>query len=179
MYFYSNSLWLSIGNFGDQALVMALRLNQANLIKRVFLAIPVGDIKMVVYGCPQVYISRMIRLIAQQSEESPHLEFCLRWAESVLSVHGRHLKERKGEYAADVRLLIRAINWIERELRRLSENNGFMIEYLLSQPLQKEHDTINGIGVLQVVDMDMEGADATMVGSEADGDDAGEWIGFS
>lgn len=161
-----------------KALVMALRLNQANLIKRVFLAIPVGDIKMVVYGCPQVYISRMIRLIAQQSEESPHLEFCLRWAESVLSVHGRHLKERKGDYAADVRLLIRAINWIERELRRLSENNSFMIEYLLSQPLQKEQTT-NENGVLQVVDMDMEGADATMAGSEADGDDAGEWIGFA
>lgn len=161
-----------------KALVMALRLNQQNLIKRIFLAIPVSDIRLVVRDCPQVYIGRIMRLIASQAEESPHLEFCLRWAESILSIHGRHLKERKGEYAADVRLLVRAIGWIERELRRLSENNSFMIEYLLSQPLQVDKEG-NGSGILQVVDMDVEGMEGVDEGSDGGEDDAGEWIGFA
>ena len=118
------------------ALIMAFRLNSQNLIKRVFYAIPAAAIDHVVREIPDVYLARLMRFVAGQAEDGPHLEFCLRWIESILSRHGRLLRERRGEFAAEVRVLMHAMGWIERELRRLSEGNGFMLDYLLSQPLK-------------------------------------------
>ena len=154
------------------AMIMAFRLNSANLIKRVFFGIPVSEVSAVVREMPDIYLSPLMRLVAAQAEDSPHLEFCLRWIEAILSVHGRLLRDRKGEFMAEVRLIVRAVGWIERELRRLSEANGFMVDYLLDQPLRTKAAT-NGDAV-HLVDHDMDEA------SSSNGEDAsaGEWVGL-
>ena len=62
---------------------------------------------------------------------SPHLEFHLRWAGEALSVHGAYLKERQGEYAAELRVVLRGVDGVGKTVKNLSERNGFEIDYLV------------------------------------------------
>lgn len=108
-----------------RATVMAFRLNEPPLIRRVFESIPVTDIALTARDIPLVYLSRLLRFVALQAEQSPHLEFCLKWIEQILVHHGRVLRDQKGEFASEMRLVMKVVGVIERELRRLGEGNGY------------------------------------------------------
>ncbi|KAF1918682.1 WD40-repeat-containing domain protein [Ampelomyces quisqualis] len=158
------------------ALVMAFRLNERNLVRRVYEATPVTDVPLVVKDLPAVYLGRLLRFVALQAEESPHLEFNLVWIEALLSKHGRWMKDNKTGLEAELRSVEKAVRRIQSELARLADENIYRIEYLLAQPTVKRAtaDPLNfevktiGNGV---ADEDMEVDDHT-------DDDAGEWLGF-
>ncbi|KIM99534.1 hypothetical protein OIDMADRAFT_104556 [Oidiodendron maius Zn] len=153
-----------------KALVMAFRLNEAPLIRTVFEGIPPSSIGLVVSELPTVYLQRLLRFVAKQAEDSPHLEFCLLWIQAILVSHGRWVSENKGSVEAELRTVSRAVAKIRDELRRLADENVFTIDYLLSQPppgkgvgSSGEQKSITG-GDVQILD-------------DEDDDDA-EWIGL-
>lgn len=155
------------------ALVMSFRLNEIPLIQRVFETIPVEDVKLIVRQMPDVYLARLMRFIAKRAEEGPHLEFCLRWIEAVFVTKGRILKDRKGEYAGEMRSLMRVLGMVEREVRRIGENNRYKVEVLLKQPVSPQE---NGLMI-----MDVDDATSSINGQEDNNDDEdneGEWIGI-
>jgi periodic tryptophan protein 2 len=141
------------------------------LIQRVFEKIPSGDIKLIVRELPDVYLARLMRFVAKRAEEGPHLEFCLRWIEAVFVAKGRLLRDRKGEYASEIRALMRVLGTIEREVRRLGENNGYKLDVLLRQPLKSRE---NGFTLM---DIDHAAVGDAMNGGAGDEDDEGEWMG--
>ncbi|KAF2402943.1 periodic tryptophan protein-like protein 2 [Trichodelitschia bisporula] len=155
---------------GLRALVMAFRLGEKGLIRRVFEGIPVADVPLVVGALPLVYLGRLIRLIAERAEEGPHLEFCLRWIEAVLVCHGRVLRERRGEFAAEMKLVLRVVGWIEKGIWRMGERNGYAVDVLLRQPLKEVEGAMGAIE--DVADVDM-----GETGSESEGSE-GEWMGL-
>jgi len=159
-----------------KALVMAFRLNERNLVRRVYEATPVSDVSLVVKDLPAVYLGRLLRFVALQAEESPHLEFNLVWIEALLSKHGRWMKDNKTGLEAELRSVEKAVRRIQSELARLADENIYRIEYLLAQPIEtKETEDslsfeVKAIGN-GVADKDME------VDNDTD-DDLGEWLGF-
>jgi periodic tryptophan protein 2 len=153
-----------------RALVMAFRLNDTTLLERVFLSVPVADVPHVVSETPEVYLARLIRLVVKQAEEGPHVEFCLRWMEAVAKRWGGTLRERKNEYAPEIRAMGRVIRALEREVRRLGEQNGYTIEYLLQQkPIEKKAEEQARVGFEQYAEVGMDGADE---------DNEDEWMGL-
>ncbi len=102
-----------------RALVMAFRLNMPSLIRRVYESIPASNIQLVIKGMPAVYVSRMLRFVAQMTEDSPHLEFNLLWIEALLSTHGRWIREQRGQMEEELRIGMRAVGRIRDELTRL------------------------------------------------------------
>ncbi|KAL2760510.1 hypothetical protein ACRALDRAFT_1025529 [Sodiomyces alcalophilus JCM 7366] len=116
-----------------KALVMAFRLNETSLLQRVFLAIPYPDISLVVQGLPVVYVSRLARFVATQTEETPHMEFCLLWIKAILDNHGTWLMQNRGKVDVELRLLSRAVTRTRDEIRRLADDNIYMVDYLLAQ----------------------------------------------
>ncbi|MCJ1380743.1 hypothetical protein MMC17_003852 [Xylographa soralifera] len=125
---------LSSGDY-LQALVMAFRLNERSLIRRVYEGIPLSNISFVVKELPTVYLARLLRFIAQATDESPHLEFNLLWIEALLSHHGRYLKDNSGGFAAELRSVQKAIARIQQELTRMADDNIYTLDYLLAQPV--------------------------------------------
>ncbi|KAI9834542.1 MAG: hypothetical protein M1819_002918 [Sarea resinae] len=117
-----------------KALIMAFRLNERALLRRVYEAVPVKDIPFVVRGLPSVYLARLVRFVAHVTDESPHLEFNLLWLESVLSGRGAEMKEAAGTLAAELRTVAKAVARIRGELIRLTESNIYALDYLLEQP---------------------------------------------
>lgn len=158
-----------------KALVMAFRLNERTLIRRVYEATPVQDVPLVVKELPSVYLGRLLRFVALQADESPHLEFNLIWIEALLSKHGRWMKDNKGGMEAELRSVEKAVRRIQAELARLADENIYRIEYLLAQPVEKAGGNLAlDFGVK---DVDDEGIDEVMVDGQDDSE--GEWLGFS
>jgi periodic tryptophan protein 2 len=153
-----------------RALVMAFRLNEKTLLQRVFEAIPVSDVPLVVKSIPDVYLARMVRLIVLQAERGPHLEFCMKWLDAVMSSWGRTMRERRTEFAAEVRSITRVIQSVERELRKLGEGNGYLVDYLVKQ--KDESSARSSEESVVVSSASVEDSDEEMGGSD------GSWVGI-
>ena len=97
-----------------------------------------GSVALVVKDLPSVYLGRLLRFVALQADESPHLEFNLVWIESLLSKHGRWMKDNKGGLEAELRSVEKAVRRIQAELARVADENIYRIEYLLAQPPEEK-----------------------------------------
>jgi periodic tryptophan protein 2 len=153
-----------------RALVMAFRLNERPLIRRVYEAVPVGDVSLVVKQLPTVYLARLLRFVAQATDESPHLEFNLRWIEALLSAHGPYLKDQASSFGSELRTVQKAIAKIQSELARLADDNIYALHYLLAQPLTKVE--VNGESKVTPLITNGSNHDEDMM------DEDMEWIGL-
>ncbi|EXJ93997.1 hypothetical protein A1O1_02390 [Capronia coronata CBS 617.96] len=152
-----------------KALVMAFRLNDKGLTRKVYESIPYASVPLLVRELPKVYLGRLLMLLGQQMENSPHLEFALRWLGEMLSVHGRYIKERSGEYASELRAVLRGVDGIGRTVRSLSERNALEIEFLCQNPPGKASPLAILSGENQAL-TNGQAMDAV--------DDQGDWIGL-
>lgn len=161
-----------------KALIMAFRLNNPQLTTRVFRSVPTSDIPLVARDLPDVYLERMLRLVAREADGSPHLELCLLWLEAMLRLHGRTLKERQGEFGEVLRLLQRAVGRVKGEIMRLAEGNAGLVGFLLAQP--RRGGGKDGLELLKVNGGDAVGGVHAEDEAMADGsdDDDGEWVGL-
>ena len=102
-----------------KALVMALRLNERYIIHQVYESTPQVDIRLVVKELPVVYLSKLLTFVAEMSEATPHLEFCLLWIEALVSVHGRYLRDHALEFQAEMRTVQKALAKVQSDLAKL------------------------------------------------------------
>jgi len=166
-------------NEGDylKALVMAFRLNEASLIKQVFLSVPHTEIPLVVQDVPSVYVSRLLRFVAAQTESSPHVEFCLLWIKALVDKHGAWLSANRGKVDVELRVVARAVARMRDEIRRLANDNVYMVDYLLGQG----GSAVNGKGS-KALGWGSEGAVTKLTDGEdersEDGSDGDEWLGL-
>ncbi|KAK9456387.1 WD40-repeat-containing domain protein [Dipodascopsis uninucleata] len=114
-----------------KATVIAFRLNERYLIHQIYESIPPRDIPIISRRLPVVYLPRMLTFIASIMDDSPHLEFHLRWISSILNSHGRYLKDHRIEVAAELRGIQKHVTKLQRELVRLSDKNTYLLEYLM------------------------------------------------
>ncbi|KAF7316426.1 Small nucleolar ribonucleoprotein complex subunit [Mycena indigotica] len=127
-----------------KSLVMAFRLNEKPLIRRVYEGIPRGDIRLVARQLPGIYVPLLLRFVADHLAQSPHLEFDLLWANTLLVSHGRQLRDRSAEYASVFRVLQKALVDSEQSISKLCEGNISTMSYLLDQQTVRNHATLQG-----------------------------------
>ncbi|ODN77448.1 hypothetical protein L202_04626 [Cryptococcus amylolentus CBS 6039] len=115
------------------ALIMALRLNEKPLIQRVYEAVSPSSIRLLARQLPEVYVAQFTKFVSDHIEATPHVEFDLMWTAAMLTSHGRYLRERKGEMAATLRGLVKGLNGLEASVSKISDDNTFSLDYILSQ----------------------------------------------
>ncbi|XP_012279845.1 periodic tryptophan protein 2 homolog [Orussus abietinus] len=71
-----------------QALMMALKLNETELIQRVVESVPHDSVALTVRNLPEVYIERVLKHVAFVLESTRHVHFYLIWIEAILTSHG-------------------------------------------------------------------------------------------
>lgn len=168
-----------------KALVMAFRLNEAGLVQRVFQAIPYKDIGLVVESFPTVYVARLLRYVAAQTEQSPHVEFCMLWIKALVDKHGAWLMANRGKVDVELRIVSRAVAKMRDEIRRLADDNVYTVEYLIGQTNSKAAQagkgpkTIewNANGDLEVKSLPSTQKEVTM-DDILEEESEGEWIGI-
>ena len=116
------------------ALIMAFRLSTsptAKLTKYVYRMTPRGFTALVAQSIPSFYIPMLLRLIANEMEGSPALEFNLGWLDAVLSARGEWLERRENRARVGVEL-----RSVERASRRakveFGDSDGFLIDFFLT-----------------------------------------------
>ncbi|KAF9262337.1 WD40 repeat-like protein [Marasmius fiardii PR-910] len=124
-----------------KALVMAFRLNEKPLIQHVYENIPRADIRLVSRQLPLLYVPQLLRFVADHLERSPHLEFDLLWANTLLMTHGRYLRDHSADYASVFRMLQKGLGDCEDTISKLCDQNLSTLSYLIDQGrLQQKMD---------------------------------------
>ncbi|KAH7318699.1 WD40-repeat-containing domain protein [Stachybotrys elegans] len=157
-----------------KALVMAFRLNESGLIKRVFQAVPPRDIGLVVADVPTVYVSRLLRFVAAETETSPHMEFCLLWIKALVDKHGAWLTANRGKLDVELRVVSRAVSRMKDDIRRLADENVYMVDYLLGQAGKNADKSAPKLVAVKDGKVNVREGSA----EESDDDDDDEWIGL-
>ncbi|EEB95291.1 hypothetical protein MPER_05758, partial [Moniliophthora perniciosa FA553] len=125
-----------------KALVMAFRLNEKPLIRHVYESISRGDIRLVSRQLPVVYVPQLLQFVADHLERSPHLEFDLLWANTLLMTHGRYLRDRSADYASVFRVLQKGLGDCEQTISKLCDENISALSYIIDQgKLKRQMDT--------------------------------------
>ena len=150
-----------------RAIVMAFRLNERPVIHRVYEAVPAADVDLIVKNIPGVYLGRLMRFIAQLTDENPQLELNLKWIEALLSAHGPYLKDHASHFTAELRTVQKAIIKIQSELARLADDNAYSLDYLLAQHLADAE-----------VDRTLQTIRTMKSASPQGGDSEEEWVGL-
>ncbi|KAG8745716.1 hypothetical protein FRC10_007196 [Ceratobasidium sp. 414] len=101
-----------------KALVMAFRMNEKGLLRKVFESIPTNDIPLIARQIPTVYLSALLQFVAEHAESTPHMEFDLLWINSLLATQGRYLREHSSEYASVFRLLQKSMLDFQQTISR-------------------------------------------------------------
>lgn len=116
-----------------KALVMSFRLNDKALIRQVYEAVPSSSISLMLRELPRVYLSRLLRFLAEQMEATPHIEFHLKWVTEIIGVHGRYIKEHQSDFASELRAVLKGVEGVGKTVRTLSQRNGFEIDFLTTK----------------------------------------------
>ena len=69
------------GKRPTRALQLALRLNEPALLRRAVEAVPPGDIALALRAVPTTRLGALLTALAVYLEQSPHLEFVLKWCQ--------------------------------------------------------------------------------------------------
>ncbi|KAI8141777.1 WD40 repeat-like protein [Fennellomyces sp. T-0311] len=116
-----------------RSLCMAFRLNEKAITHRVFESIPPSSVDIVARTISEKYLDKLLQFIGVHMETSPHIEFHLMWIVSVMTAHGRYLKERRGEFQSVFRTLHKSINRVRDDISNLCDTNTYTLKYLLNQ----------------------------------------------
>ncbi|QRV76578.1 small nucleolar ribonucleoprotein complex subunit (Pwp2) [Ceratobasidium sp. AG-Ba] len=120
-----------------KALVMSFRMNEKDLLQRVFESIPTSDIPLIARQVPTVYLPTLLKFVGEHAENTPHMEFDLLWINSLLTAQGRFLREHSSEYASIFRLLQKNMLDFQQMVSRTCEDNSSTLQYLVDQSRMK------------------------------------------
>ncbi|XP_025828852.1 periodic tryptophan protein 2 homolog [Agrilus planipennis] len=123
------------------ALVMAVKLNEAGIIQEVIENISVNDVELTLTNLGEKFAERLLIVIASALESSRHLEFYLVWAEHLLTIHGPKIKSQKN--MPGLIALQKGLTRKYEELSKLCDFNTYTMQCILRasanrQALEKE-----------------------------------------
>jgi periodic tryptophan protein 2 len=113
----------------SKALVMALRLSEKDIIRGVLEQTPVSEIPLVVRSLPSHHVDSVLMLLSSALESSPHIEFFLKWTETLLQLHGPQLLRSYNEHLTAFRALQKALTRQHSDLSKLAHQNQYQLDY--------------------------------------------------
>ncbi|KAM9767046.1 PWP2 small subunit processome component [Menidia menidia] len=119
------------------AIVMAFRLNEQALKQEVLETVPHEQIPVVCGTLPDIYVEKLLGFLATCLEKSAHLQFYMKWAETLLMLHGQKLKNRSGSILPTLQALQKSIQRHFESLSKLCDFNMYNIRYAVALSKQK------------------------------------------
>ncbi|XP_033339353.1 periodic tryptophan protein 2 homolog [Megalopta genalis] len=124
-----------------KALLMAIRLNEKLLIKRVLENIPSVNIDLTVAALPDIYVEKVLKFVAAELESSKHIHFYLLWVESILTTHGPRINT-----TLQMPILLMLQKNMQKkydELSKMCDFNHYTISYLMELGKHKAERSIS------------------------------------
>ncbi|KAF3450839.1 hypothetical protein FNV43_RR06928 [Rhamnella rubrinervis] len=121
----------------SRALLLSLRLNEDNLIKKCIFAVSPVDIAAVAPSIPHRYLQRIIEALADLLENCQHMEFILRWCQELCKAHGNSIQQNSRNLLPALKSLQKAITRIHQDLADTCSSNEYTLRYLCSSNSKK------------------------------------------
>lgn len=112
------------GNKYSDALMQALKLNDQKLIEEVIESVPIDQIKFICLTFPLNYVEKCLRAIAVALESTRHLEFYLKWCQTLLYQNGTALKTSSSAEA-----IAPTLRLLQQNLSRHFENSSKVCDH--------------------------------------------------
>ncbi|KAF2898642.1 hypothetical protein ILUMI_07536 [Ignelater luminosus] len=110
------------------ALMMAMKINESNLIQETIEQIPYNDVELTISNLSEQYLDRLLLIIANLLDNSRHLEYYLLWAENLLTLHGPKVKSQQNMPA--LLSLQKSLNRKYEQLSKLCDFNKYTMQYI-------------------------------------------------
>ncbi|KAL1551424.1 U3 snoRNP protein [Salvia divinorum] len=115
-----------------RALILSLRLNEDTIIKKCIVAVSPVDIPAVASAVPVRYLLRLVQALGDLLEQSPHLEFILRWCQELCKAHGSSIQQNSRNLLPALKSLQKAVTTLHQDLADTCSSNEYMLRYLCS-----------------------------------------------
>ncbi|XP_034948808.1 periodic tryptophan protein 2 homolog [Chelonus insularis] len=137
-----------------KALMMALKLNEKDLIQNVVEKIPFNNIEFTVKSIPQLYVERLLKFIAAEMEKTRHIEFYLEFAEAILSQAGHKINSDMN--MPTLLLLQKNMQRKYDDLSKICDFNQYTLDWILkSAELKTKKTSVEELeGSIQEMDID-------------------------
>eukprot|EP00736_Rhodelphis_marinus_P001983 Rmarinus@m.290 len=159
-----------------RALVLALRLNESDVLLEALYAVPVSEVEYISRIIPQHHFARFVSLVAEQLEDSPHFEFLLLWIRNFLEWHGTYFRSHVDTLGPALKAAHRVISSHYRNLSSLCSENKYTLQYLRQMPLDPESDASSDVGS-NADEMSAESDGGGHAGNDNSGDEGGSSSG--
>ncbi|KAG0576923.1 hypothetical protein M758_5G111300 [Ceratodon purpureus] len=117
-----------------RALVLALRLNEPELIRKCIESVPPEEITPVVSSIPVNHLVTLCTALGEYIVNSVYLEFLLLWCQEVVAIHGKTLEARQAQMLPALRGLQKSLISVHEDLSDLCSSNLYMLQYLSAAP---------------------------------------------
>ncbi len=151
-------------------LLMALRLNENDLVREVMEQIPHSDVDLLATDLPQKYVPTLLKFVGGELEHSRHLHFYAIWAYSIVTHHSRYIQQKAGsaELMPVLNQLHKNLVIKSRDMTQMCEQNLHSMKFILAMAKLKKVAVSSDEGEHSVSN---EGPEA---GEEEDGDSSEE-----
>jgi len=117
----------------SMALLMSLHLNEFALVKSVIEDTPFESIATVARSIGKENLNQLIQFLSKSMEDSPHIEYYLRWCLELLQTHGIHMEKNRGQYLRAFRALFRVVQSRYTDLKSICDENKYSLDFLENQ----------------------------------------------
>ncbi|EFC41395.1 hypothetical protein NAEGRDRAFT_80729 [Naegleria gruberi] len=111
-----------------EAFINSIRLNEPSILVKVFNAIPVDSVPLIVRSIPDNYLDRFLQFLSRETNDSTRIQFCMVWLKSVLAQR----KLTGTSHGANFRSLVRVLQQKMATLSYLTQQNQNTLNYLAS-----------------------------------------------
>lgn len=135
-----------------KAMILALALNDFNVLLKVFESVPVDDVPSLLTSIGPTVLPALINFLAQclhPTKGTKHLQFILTWVEHLLDLHLGTLLSWQGERTIDINYskgdvvalllqLLQRVTQQHQSLQSVFRNNMYALEFLAVSQRQKD-----------------------------------------
>lgn len=111
-------------------MVLALRLNEQEIIRTVYQCIPRKSIELIVAHFPQNYLYKFLGMLAGEIQHGRNVEWANHWLSSILKYKAGALAGCKGELRSHLLQICQQLQFFDTSLTAVVNENKSMVQFM-------------------------------------------------
>jgi len=115
------------------ALVLALRLNIAEVTDTVYRCVPVASVSLIVAHMPEMLLLKLLQFIATEVENSREIHWAMVWLENILKYHGSKFVKQsalQSPLRSCLLQLFSSLQFLDTSLSRVCNENSYLMQFM-------------------------------------------------
>ena len=128
------------------ALVLALRLNIAEVTDSVYRCVPLNSVALIVAHMPEMLLLKLLQFLATEIESGREIHWAMIWLQNIMKYHGAKFGQQTTLSAAMqsplrscLLQIFSSLQFVDTSLSRVSNENSHLMQFMVSQHTAKEN----------------------------------------